>query len=33
MCYVVMDKKKNQTKLNKKTNYDVSYEDAHKDFD
>lgn len=29
MCYVVMDKK---TKLNKK-NYDVSYEDAYKDFD
>lgn len=31
MCYVVMDKKK-KTKLNKK-NYDVSYEDAYKDFD
>lgn len=30
MRYVVMDKKK--TKLNKK-NYDVSYEDAYKDFD
>lgn len=32
MCYVVMDKKNKKTKLNKK-NYDVSYEDAYKDFD
>lgn len=24
---------KKKTKLNKKTNYDVSYEDAYKDFD
>lgn len=33
MCYVVMDKKIKKTKLNKKTNYDVSYEDAYKVFD